>query len=91
MARAPLLPDRCSVGEGGRRCPSPPEFVISVAAADGEYMVGVACAGHRDRVSGRLRAMQEGGEIPAGKVSFSALRPVGTDCVRGGGDGLIRL
>lgn len=86
-----MLPDRCSVKEDGRGCVSPPEFVVSVLSSDGEYMVGVTCARHRDAVSGKLALLQSRGRIPKGKIRFSALRPVGTDCIRADADDLIQL
>lgn len=81
-----MLPDRCSLGEGGRRCPSPPEYVVSIVAGDGEYMVGVACGRHSGEVAARARAAQAGGGAPAGSVRLSPVRPVGTDCIRGSCD-----
>lgn len=82
-----VLPDRCSIREGGRQCPSPPEFVVSIEAGDGEYMVGVACGRHSGAVAARARAAQDGGAAPGGRVRLSPVRPVGTDCVRGSCDG----
>lgn len=86
-----MIPDRCSLREGGRQCPSPPEFVVSIVAGDGEYMVGVACGRHSGAVAARARAAQDGRAAPAGTVRLSAVRPVGTDCIRGscGADGTI--
>lgn len=82
-----VLPDRCSIAEGGRRCPNPPEFVVSIVAGDGEYMVGVACGRHSGAVAARARAAQAGGAAPGGRVRLSPVRPVGTDCIRGSCDG----
>ena len=89
--RRAVLPDRCSIAEGGRRCPNPPEFVVSIVAGDGEYMVGVACGRHSGAVAARARAAQAGGAAPGGRVRLSPVRPVGTDCIRGscGHDGAI--
>lgn len=81
------FPDRCTVVEGGRRCPNPPEFIVSVADGSGEYMVGVTCGRHKRGVSGKIESLQRDGKLPGGKVGFEPLRPVGTDCVRGGADG----
>lgn len=81
-----VLPDRCSLGRGGRRCPSPPEYVVSIESGDGEYMVGVACGRHSGEVAARARAAQAGGAVPAGSVRLSPVRPVGTDCIRGSCD-----
>ncbi len=86
-----MFPDRCSVYEEGKRCVNPPEFVISVVAESGEYMVGVTCNKHKNAVSGKLEILQNEGKIPKGKINFSGLKPVGTDCVKAGADDLIQL
>ena len=86
-----MLPDRCSVKHEGKGCVNPPEFVISVVSDDGEYMVGVTCNKHKEAVSGKLTALQSEGKIPKGKINFSGLKPVGTDCVKAGADDLIQL
>ena len=86
-----MLPDRCSVKHEGKGCVNPPEFVISVVSDDGEYMVGVTCNKHKEAVSGKLVALQSEGKIPKGKINFSGLKPVGTDCVKAGADDLIQL
>ena len=72
-------------GKEWKQCPSPPEFTITVSANDGEYMVGVTCARHREAVSWSLQS------IPTGSIAFSALKAVGTDCVKGSSDDLIQL
>ena len=86
-----MLPDRCSVREKGRDCVNPPEFVISVEESDNEYMVGVSCNKHKERVSDKLVILQNEGKIPKGKIKFSELKAVGTDCVRSDPDDLIQL
>ena len=86
-----MLPDRCSVREKGRDCVNPPEFVISVEESDNEYMVGVSCNKHKERVSDKLVILQNAGKIPKGKIKFSELKAVGTDCVRSDPDDLIQL
>ncbi len=86
-----MLPDRCSVKKGGKLCVNPPEFVISVASGDGEYMVGVTCGRHKRAVREKLGALQGMARIPEGKITFTELRPVGTDCTRASDDDLIGL
>lgn len=86
-----MLPDRCTVMENGRRCVNPPEFIISVIAGSGEYMIGVACGRHKHAVSKKITALQNEGKIPAGRISLAPLRAVGTDCIRGHADDLIRI
>jgi len=86
-----LLPNRCSVREGNKDCVNPPEFVISVLEEKQEYMVGVTCQKHREKVSAKLKNLQTEGKIPNGKIKFSALKSVGTDCIRSDPDDLIQL
>ncbi len=86
-----LLPDRCSVKEKGKDCVNPPEFVISVLEENDEYMVGVTCLKHKDRVSEKLQILQNEAKIPKGKIKFTELKSVGTDCIKSSPDDLIQL
>ncbi len=86
-----MLPTRCSVKEKGRDCVNPPEFVISVSNDTEEFMVGVTCQKHKERVSEKLNILQNENKIPKGKIKFSELKSVGTDCVRSDPDDLIQL
>ncbi len=86
-----LLPDRCSVKEKGKDCVNPPEFVISVLEENDKYMVGVTCLKHKDRVSEKLQILQNEAKIPKGKIKFTELKSVGTDCVKSSPDDLIQL
>lgn len=86
-----MLPDRCSVKEKGKDCVNLPEFVISVLDGDEEYMVGVTCQNHKDNVSAKLVKLQHEGKIPKGKIKFTELKSVGTDCIRSDPDDLIQL
>lgn len=86
-----MLPDRCSISESGTRCANPPEFVVSVEADSGEYMVGVACNRHMQVVSARIHILQKDGTIPKGGVKFTRLKAVGTDCIRGDPDDLVQI
>jgi len=86
-----MLPIRCSVREKGKDCFNPPEFVISVLEEKQEFMVGVTCQKHRENVSIKLENLQTKGKIPKGKIKFSALKSVGTDCIRSDPDDLIQL
>jgi len=54
-------------------------------------MVGVTCQKHREKVSAKLKNLQTEGKIPNGKIKFSALKSVGTDCIRSDPDDLIQL
>ncbi len=86
-----MLPIRCSVRDNGKDCFNPPEFVISVLEEKQEYMVGVTCQKHKENVSIKLQDLQAEGKIPKGKIKFSELKSVGTDCIRSDPDDLIQL
>lgn len=86
-----MFPDRCSVMESKIQCPSPPEFVVSVVHQKDEYMVGVTCERHRQAVAARIRILQDQGKVPGGKVRFTGLKAVGTDCIRGDEDDYIQI
>jgi len=86
-----MFPDRCSVKEKGKDCVNPPEFVISIEENNDEYMVGVTCQKHKNQVSEKLIVLQREGKVPKGKINFSELKAVGTDCIRSDPDDLIQL
>ncbi len=86
-----MLPDQCSVKEHGKTCVNPPEFVISVVVEKDEYMVGVTCQKHKNIVTEKLKILQNEGKIPNGKINFSELKAVGTDCVKGNPDDFIQI
>ncbi len=86
-----MLPDKCSVMEETKQCVNPPEFIVSVVVEQDEYMVGVTCTRHKQIVSGKIQILQDKGKIPKGKVSFSTLKAVGTDCIHGDSDDFIQL
>lgn len=77
--------------ESGKQCVNPPEFVVSVAVEKDEYMVGVTCNHHKQIVSGKIQSLQNEDKIPRGKISFSPLKAVGTDCIHGDQDDFVRL
>jgi len=86
-----VLPDKCSVLEEGKQCVNPPEFIVSVVVEKDEYMVGVTCIKHKQIVSGKIQLLQNDGKIPSGKMNFSQLKAVGTDCIHGDSDDFIQL
>ena len=86
-----MFPTRCSVKEKGKDCVNPPEYVISVINTNEEYMVGVTCNKHKNKISEKLTILQHEKKIPQGKIKFSRLKSVGTDCVRSDPDDLIQL
>ncbi|MDH5463090.1 MAG: hypothetical protein OEY17_03230 [Nitrosopumilus sp.] len=86
-----MLPDQCSVLEEGKQCVNPPEFIVSIVSDDDEYMVGVTCQKHKQIVSGKVGLLQNEGKIRDGKISFSPVKSVGTDCIHGDADDFIQI
>lgn len=86
-----MFPDRCAIIRDGRRCPNPPRYVVSVVHGSDEYMVGVACMEHKRAVSGKVGRLQGEKRVPAGTIRFTALRPVGTDCIRADPDEAVQI
>jgi hypothetical protein len=54
-------------------------------------MVGVTCNNHKQIVSGKIQSLQTEEKIPHGKISFSPLKAVGTDCIHGDADDFVQL
>ena len=86
-----MLPDRCSVLEKGKQCVNPPEFVVSIIAEKDEYMVSVTCEKHKQIVSGKIGILQNEGKIYDGKIIFSPLKVVGTDCIHADVDDFVQI
>jgi hypothetical protein len=86
-----VFPDKCSITENGKPCVNPPEFVVSIIVDPDEFMVGVTCQKHKQIVAGKIRFLQDEGKIPSGKIGFSPLKAVGTDCIHGDEDDFIQL
>ena len=86
-----MLPDQCSVMEEGKQCVNPPEFIVSIIDDKDEFMVGVTCEKHKQIVSGKIGILQSEGKIHDGKISFSTVKAVGTDCIHGDADDLVQI
>ena len=86
-----MLPDRCSVMEDGKQCVNPPQFIVSIIAGDDEYMVGVTCQKHKQIVSGKIGILQNEGKMHDGKITFSPVKAVGTDCAHGDTDDFVQI
>ncbi len=86
-----MFPNRCSVKEAKKQCVNPPEFIVSVVLDKDEYMVGVTCQRHKQAVSEKVKILQNEGKIPKGKVNFSGLSAVGTDCIKADPEDLIQI
>ena len=86
-----MLPDQCSVMEEGKQCVNPPEFIVSIVDDKDEFMVGVTCGKHKQIVSGKIGILQSEGKIHDGKISFTTVKAVGTDCIHGDADDLVQI
>ena len=86
-----MLPDKCSIREGSRDCVNPPEFLITVVAANDEFMLGITCQKHKTAVLSKIENLQNQGNVPNGSIKFENLKSVQTDCVRGDPDDFIQL
>ena len=86
-----MLPDKCSVMEEGKQCVNSPEFIVSVIDNKDEYMIGVTCEKHKQIVSGKINVLQNEGKIHNGKISFSPVKSIGTDCIHGDEDDFIQI
>jgi hypothetical protein len=86
-----LLPEKCSIKVEGYGCQLPPSYVVSVASERGEYMLAVVCDDHRDVLDLKLKAMQDQGKIPSGKINFESVKTVVTDCVVGMNDDYVDI
>ena len=86
-----MLPNKCSIREGSRDCVNPPEFLITVVAANDEFMLGITCQKHKTVVLLKIENLQTQGKIPNGSIKFENLKSVQTDCVRGDPDDFIQL
>ncbi len=86
-----VLPDRCSVRQNGKDCVNPPEFIVSIIDDKDEYMVGMTCEKHKQIVSGKIGVLQNEGKVHDGKISFSSLKAVGTDCIHADTDDFVQI
>ena len=77
--------------EEGKQCVNSPEFIVSIIANKDEYMVGVTCGKHKQIVSGKIEILQNEEKIRNGKVVFSPVKAVGTDCIHGDADDLVQI
>lgn len=86
-----MMPDRCSVVSKKVQCVNPPRFIVSIVDGPDEYMVGLACETHRQTMSEKITMLQKDRKIPNGVMTFSPVKAVGTDCIRGDPDDLVQI
>jgi hypothetical protein len=54
-------------------------------------MVGLTCQKHKQIVSGKIRILQNEDKLHDGKISFSPVKAVGTDCIHGDTDDFVQI
>jgi hypothetical protein len=54
-------------------------------------MIGVTCEKHKQIVSGKIEILQNEGKVHDGKISFSTIKVVGTDCIHADTDDFIQI
>ena len=67
------------------------EFIVSIVDGKDEYMFGLTCQKHKSVVTGKLGILQNEGKIHNGKISFTPVKSVGTDCVHGDVDDFVQI
>lgn len=77
--------------EDGKQCVNPPEFIVSIIADKDEYMIGVTCLKHKEIVSGKIGVLQNEGKVHEGKIIFSPVKAVGTDCIHGDEEDFVQI
>jgi hypothetical protein len=61
----------------------PSSYIVSIASLKEEYMIGVACFDHKDRLEERIRVMQLEGNVPMGTIKIQPAKMVSTNCIKG--------
>ena len=67
------------------------QFIVFIVDGKDEYMFGLTCQKHRHIVSGKLTILQNEGKMHSGKISFTPVKSVGTDCIHGDADDLVQI
>jgi hypothetical protein len=79
-----LFPEYCSFVINKRKCLHPPEFVMEIDdGKKNEFMVGLTCSEHKKKLEERLLVLQRDKLIPQGKIVFTPIKVVHTNCVKG--------
>jgi hypothetical protein len=61
----------------------PSSYIVSIVSLKEEYMIGMVCIDHRDRLEERIRVMQSEGSVPMGTIKIHPAKIISTDCVKG--------
>jgi|ERR671921_640568 hypothetical protein len=79
-----LFPEYCSFVIDKTQCLLPPGFVMEID--DGEnnkFMIGLTCSDHKQKLEERFLLLQRDKQMPQGKIVFTPLKVVHTNCVKG--------
>lgn len=62
----------------------PPEFIIEINDdKNNNYMIGLTCSDHKVDLEKKFYLLQKNNTTPAGKIVFTKIKVVHTDCVKG--------
>lgn len=82
-----MLPGQCSFISDGIKCDLPIEFIIEVNTEnDDSFMVGLTCQDHKKQLEQKYLSLQKKHIIAEGKITFSKVKTIHTDCVKGNQD-----
>ena len=79
-----MFPEYCSFVFDKKKCMLPPEFIIEINENENnKYMIGLACSEHRQELEEKLVFLQNEKQIPEGKIEFTRIKIIHTNCVTG--------
>ena len=79
-----VLPGSCSFVLHKKKCMLPPEFIIEINENEtNKYMIGLTCSEHRQELEEKLVFLQNEKQIPEGKLEFTRIKIIYTNCVKG--------
>ena len=79
-----MLPGSCSFVLDKKKCMLPPEFIIEINENEtNKYMLGLTCSEHRQELEEKLVFLQNEKRIPEGKLEFTRIKIIHTDCING--------
>jgi hypothetical protein len=82
-----VLPGSCSFVHDKKKCILPPEFIIEINENEiNKYMIGLACYEHRQELEEKLVFLQNEKQIPEGKLEFTRIKIIHTNCITGNQD-----
>ncbi len=76
------LPTKCSFSYRNTRCNLPPSYILSIIS-DEQYLIGVSCVEHLERIKYKIEKLQAKKSLPYGKLKVENIKLVSTNCIKG--------